>query len=103
MSTHATNVVLAAAASGTGPQTPVKLVSEKRAFQATLDATVGGSATVVIEVSLNKTQWITLGTITLAGANDTDGFVSDAPWKWVRANITAIGASGETVTVLGAV
>lgn len=76
----------------------------KRTFQAVLDANTGASmsATVDIEVSNDGTNFITLGKITLSGTGgttETDGFTSDAPWAYVRGNVTAISGTGANVSL----
>ncbi len=59
----------------------------------------GGSATIVIQGSNDSTSyygtpttnnWITLGTITLTAGTLSDGFTTVAPWRAVRANVTAV-------------
>lgn len=70
-------------------------------FQAT-GANNGGtftSATIVVEVSNDETQWVTMGTISLSGDGDTDGFAANANWRYVRAKTTAFSESGSTPTV----
>lgn len=61
-----------------------------------------GAATIVIQVS-NDTSlaWQTMGTITLTLSTtaSVDSFGSALPWKFVRANITAISGTDATVTV----
>ena len=74
-------------------------------FQAYGTTTAGsGSVTVLIQGSntTDTNSFITLGTITLTlGTTLTsDGFVSNAPWKYVRANVSAISGTGANVTVL---
>lgn len=69
--------------------------SPKATFQAS--ATAGGAGTIVIQFSNDASNWIVGGTITLAGATLTDGFSTDASWKYVRAVVS--GVTG-TVTVL---
>lgn len=69
-----------------------------RSFQATLSG--GGSATVVVQASLDELGWVDLATITLAAATPSDGFSAEVPWKWVRSNITAI-ATGSVVVTMG--
>lgn len=48
------------------------------------------AATVVFDVSNDGVNALAtaLGTVTLAGAG-SDGFVTNAPWKYVRARVTA--------------
>ena len=64
----------------------VKPVSKDRTFIAT--QTGGTSATVLIEVSNDDVNFITLATLSLTV--DTVGVASDAAWKHVRARISAI-------------
>lgn len=74
-----------------------------RTFQAIATVPAGlATATVVIEVSNNGVNWITLGTITLSAASvTTDGFASAAPWKYTRSNVTAIGAGTSLDIIMG--
>lgn len=75
----------------------------KATFQATVVGTGAVSATVVIDCSNDGTNWCAtpLGTIGLSGTtSSSDGFTTDAPWKYVRARVTAIAGTGATVTVL---
>ena len=74
----------------------------KRTFQASgLVASSTGSAVVNIQGSDDGTNWKTIGTITLTlGTSATnDGFVSDAPWRYVQANIGTLSGTGAIVTV----
>jgi hypothetical protein len=66
--------------------------------QAWLDDT-GGTATVVIEVTNDPRAggsdpatavWLNFATLTLSGADATDGFAENATWTWMRFRITAI-------------
>jgi hypothetical protein len=56
----------------------------------TIQVVATAAATVVIEVSNDGVNAIAtaLGTVTLAGAG-SDGFVTNAPWKYIRARATA--------------
>lgn len=70
--------------------------------QATVTGTGAVTATVVIDVSNDGVNAIAtaLGTITLSGTtSSSDGFVTNAPWKYVRARVTAISGTGATVNV----
>lgn len=73
-------------------------------FQATVAGTGAVEATVDIEVSNDKVNVIdtVAGTITLSGTTShSDGFTTQhAPWKYVRANVTAISGTGAAVSVL---
>ena len=72
-------------------------------FQATVVGTGAVTGTVVIDCSNDGTYWCStaLGTITLSGTtSSSDGFTTSAPWKYVRARVTAISGTGATITVL---
>lgn len=75
-----------------------------RTFQAVVYGSGEVTATVDIEVSNNKEDWLTLATLPLSGTTRaTDGFAADAPWAFVRANVTAISGTGAAVdAILGA-
>jgi hypothetical protein len=71
-----------------------------RTFQAVVDGTGAVTATVVIQVSNDGTNYLTLGTITLSGiTTSTDGFASSAAWEHVRASLSAISGTSATVNV----
>lgn len=72
------------------------------AFQATVVGTGTVTATVILDVSNDNTYWCAtpLATITLSGTtSNADGFTTQAPFKYVRARITAISGTGATVYV----
>lgn len=72
----------------------------KRTFQGVAEGTGAVSASVDIEVSNNGIDFLLLGTLELSGTTRaTDGFVSDAPWRYARANVTSISGTGTTVSV----
>lgn len=97
------NTILSAA-TATGAGGTVSLLHADRhskSFTATVTGTGAVSATVNIEVSLNGTSWLTVGTITLSGTTSaTDGFAHDAPWAYYRANCTALSGTSASLTVL---
>jgi hypothetical protein len=71
-------------------------------FQAVGSTTAStGAATVLIQVSEDGTNFLTLGTITLVlGTSATnDGFAVANSWQYYRANVTAISGTGASVTV----
>jgi hypothetical protein len=71
-----------------------------RTFQAIVAGTGSVSATVVVEVSSNNVDWMTLGTITLSGTTRAaDGFASRAPWPMVRGNVTALSGTDARVAL----
>ena len=89
----------------TAPTTCTRIYKDapKATIQASGSTTAGsGSATIVIEVSNDDTNWITAGTITLTlgTTSTTDGFTTDAPWKYIRARVTALSGTGASVTAL---
>lgn len=96
------NLIPGTGAIATGAQTGTYKDSPKATYQATVSGTGAVTATVLIEVSNDGTNWCStaLGTISLSGTTSaTDGMTSDAPWKYHRANITAISGTGATVQV----
>ena len=71
-------------------------------YQAILSGTGALTATVIIEVSNDGVNACStpLGTIVLSGTTLTsDGFTSSAPWKYVRARISAISGTNATIDV----
>ena len=70
----------------------------KDAPKSAIQVVATAAATVVFDVSNDGVNACAtaLGTVTLAGAG-SDGFSTDAPWKYVRARITA---NSGTVNVL---
>ena len=72
-------------------------------FQAFGQTSAGaGSSTIDPEASLDGTNFFSLGTITLTLSTTTssDGFAITAPYRFLRANVTAISGTDATVTVL---
>lgn len=73
-------------------------------FQATVTGTGVVTATVDIEVSNDGVNAVdtVAGTITLSGTTvHSDGFTTQhSPWKYVRANVTAITGTDASVHVL---
>lgn len=71
-----------------------------RVFQAVVVDGPNAYAEVAIEVSLNGADFLNLATITLDAATGhyTDGFNSDAAWRYVRANVKAV-SPGATIDV----
>ncbi len=73
-------------------------------FQAIITGTGAVTATVDIEVSNDGVNVVdtVAGSITLSGTTThSDGFTTQhSPWKYVRANVTAISGTGASVDVL---
>lgn len=73
----------------------------RKTFQGTVTGSGSVSATIAINVSNDKVDWITLGTITLSGTNAaTDGFATEASWGYYQANVSALSGTGASVTVV---
>lgn len=72
-------------------------------FQAIANGTSGAfSATVLVQVSNDGTNWETGITFSLSGTAttaDSAGDTMSAPWKYVRGNVTAISGTGANVTL----
>lgn len=89
------------AAPATGTTYPVGM--RGRTLQAVLTTSAGnGSATVIVEVSNDGTNFVTAGTITFASAASpqTDGFTILAPWAFIRGRCTAIAGTNASLAVL---
>jgi hypothetical protein len=71
-------------------------------IQAAVVGTGAVAATIIIDCSNDGTYACStpLGTITLSGTtSNSDGFTTNAPWKYVRYRITAISGTSATVNV----
>jgi hypothetical protein len=87
---------------------PILKESPYSSFQAIVTGTGSVAATINIQVSNQtdtyngvKTNWITLGTISLTGTTTaTDGFTTVCPWRYVRANIAAVSGTSATVEII---
>lgn len=89
-------------ATATGVGSVFQLGETKATFQASGTTSSGsGAATVKVQVSNNRHDWIDLGTITLtlSTTSSSDGFASDASWAYVRGNVTAISGTGASVNL----
>jgi len=81
---------------------PIPKESPWSSFQAIVVGTGAVGATVSIYGSNDGTNFCAtaLGTITLSGTTSaTDGFVTVAPWKFVKVSVSAISGTGATVNV----
>ena len=90
------NFLVADGATQTGAA--INFPSGRAAFQAVANGSSGAfTATVKVMVSNDNTNWETLGTIALSGTAttaDSDGFASDAPWAYVRADVSSFTGTG---------
>lgn len=89
--------ILLNAVTTTGPGNAITGRPAKKTFQADLTGS-GATATVNIEGSNTGSGWVTIGTITLTTAAPADGFYFETPFSQVRANLTAIGGAGASVS-----
>jgi len=74
----------------------------KATFQATGATSSGaGAATIAIEVSNDRINWLTHDTLTIAlsTTSASAGIEMDAPWAYVRGNVTAISGTGAAVSL----
>lgn len=71
----------------------------KDAPKSAIQVVATAAATVVIEASNDGVNTVAtaLGTVTLAGAG-SDGFATDAPWKYIRARVTANSGTVSVIT-----
>lgn len=93
---------LLSAATSTGAGNSYEPFGKERSFQLTGSTSSGtGSATVDIEVSNDGTNFLKLATMTLnlSTTVSQSGLLSDAPWRYVRGNVTAISGTGASVTL----
>jgi len=94
---------LLAEVTATGAGNSVRSIRGASTFQASGSvASATGAATIAVQVSDDNINWLTLGTITLAltTTSSSDGFASDAPWAFVRGNVTAISGTGAAISLI---
>lgn len=73
----------------------------RRTFQAVVAGSGAVTATVLIEVSLDEVDWITIATFTLNGTNRAADLAAvEGAYPFVRANVSAITGSSAAVTVI---
>jgi len=100
-----TPILAGATATGAGSTYEVNRKIEDplgRVFQAVGTTSSGaGAATVLVQVSCDNVNWLTLATITLTLATtaSSDGFASIEQWPYVRGNVSSISGTGAAVTL----
>lgn len=98
------NITILDNATATGAGASNRLIGGGRVAVESHGTTTSGSGatSVTIEVSNNNATWQTAGTIglTLGTTQTSDGFVMDAPWLYVRANVASISGTGASVSVI---
>ena len=75
----------------------------KAAIQATVVGSGAVACTVTFQVSNDATYAVAtnLGVITLSGTtSSSDGFTTDAPWKYIRAVVSGSSGSITSISVL---
>lgn len=91
---------------GTGPTAGPNQSNKLKTFHAQIVGSGAIGATVLIQASNISSSavagyWVTLATIVVSGTSViSDGFVSEAPWKYYRANIFAISGTSATADVV---
>jgi hypothetical protein len=78
------------------------LRSPTLSYQATVAGTGAVSATVIVEVSMDRIGWVTDATSTMPLSGTTvssAGFNSNGAWDYARARVTAVSGTGALVTV----
>lgn len=87
----------------TGTTTGTELTTgnnDQRTFQAVCTGTGAVTATVVIEGSLDKTNWVTIATLSLSGtAPQTSSYEHTSAWTYIRARTSGVTGTSATVNV----
>lgn len=96
---------LCSAATTTGAKTAVQIKNQPPQFKKVVVAygTTGsgtGSATILVQGSLEGTHYVDLGTISLTlGTTETTGKVeTEFPYDYIRVNISALSGIGASIT-----
>lgn len=94
------------AVTATGAGSSVQPVLPQRTFSCVVAGTGAVTATVLVQVTNDATNgpWMTAATFTLSGTTSaSDGVALEAPWAYVRGNVSAITGTGAAVTLKMAV
>jgi hypothetical protein len=95
-----TNVTATGAQAGV-PVTPSS-GQQPRTFQSSMTVSSGsGSATVLVQGSLDGTWWDTLGTMNITDTASDSVTIAAAAYNTYRANVTALTGTGAAVTTKG--
>lgn len=86
---------------GAGASTPLGPDLKNRAITVSLAGTGAISATVLLQVSNDGTNWATRATFNLSGTTTaTDSDVdAPSPFPYLRGNVTAISGTGAALTL----
>jgi len=83
-----------------GAGAPITNHPSKKTVQAKVTGTGALVAEIDIEGSVNGVDYEVLATISLDDDDSAhDGVALDAPWTYIRANLTTLTGTGATVTV----
>lgn len=87
----------------TGAGTAVQTFNAQRAFYGSVAGTGSVTATILVQGSLDNSNWLTIATITLSGTTSaSDGCVLEGPWAYVRGNVSAMtGTSAAATLIMG--
>lgn len=95
-------VPLIEAATTTGANSPLPGWAGTKTYQANGTTTAGaGTATILVQGSNDRTNWDTIGTLslTLATATSSDSFASSDRYAYVRGNVSALTGTGASVNL----
>lgn len=87
----------------TGAGSAVYCPFAQRSFYGSVAGTGAVTATILVQGSLDNSNWLTLATITLSGTTSaTDGCALEGPWPYMRGNVSAItGTSAAATLIMG--
>jgi hypothetical protein len=89
------NLLKDATAVVTGSVRNMEGAGSSRIFQGTVAGTGAVTAGIAVEGSIDQTNWVSIGTLTLSGTPAaTDKVSSSDPWPFVRGRLTAITGTG---------
>lgn len=88
----AITICSAQVATGASASVKVRKINSKRTFS----VSIAGTATVDLEASLDNSHWVKLRT----GITASGGYEDDAPWEYMRSNVTA-WTSGAVDVLMG--
>ncbi len=87
----------------TGTATGTELTTgnnDQRTFQAVCTGSGSVTATVTLEGSLDKTNWVTIATLSLSGtAPQTSSYEHTSAWTYIRARTSGVSGTSATVNV----
>lgn len=79
-----------------------EVFGSKKSFQLVgATATGAGTASILVQLSNDDTNWITVDTLalTLGATSTSDSHSMDAPWKYVRGVVNSITGTGATISL----